>query len=104
MAIVYVTEYIDIDGTRQVPKEPPLVQQTIAIGGSSAASNPFDSRTTVIRVHTDAICSVVVSLATTLGGATPAILATATSGRMAANQTEYRGVSGGQIISVITNT
>jgi hypothetical protein len=98
MAVLYITEYIDIDGTRQVPTEPPLAQQTVAIGAGSVASAAFQGGTTVIRVHTDAICSVVVSPV----GQT--ISATATSGRMAANQTEYRGVKGGQIISVITNT
>jgi hypothetical protein len=98
MATLYITEYIDIDGTRQVPTEPPLAQQTLAIGVTSVASNPFDRRTTVIRVHTDAICSVLVGAA----GTTP--VATATSGRMAASQTEYRGVQSGQVIAVITNS
>jgi hypothetical protein len=103
MATLYVTEYIDIDGTRQVPTEPPLVQQTVAIGVGSAASNPFDPRTTVIRVHCDAICSVLVG-GSSIAGTVTNPTATAASGRMAANQTEYRGVHGGQSIAVITNT
>lgn len=103
MAVVYITEYIDIDGTRQVPSEPPLAQQTVAIGSSSAASNPFNARTTVIRVHTDAICSVLVG-GSNIAGTVVNPTATSTSGRMAANQTEYRGVQGGQSIAVITNT
>lgn len=97
MATLYITEYLDIDGARQVPREPPLKEQTVAIG-TVASSAPFDSRTTVIRLHADAICSVLVSTA----GQTAT--ATAASGRMAANQTEYRGVQGGQLISVITNS
>lgn len=100
MAVLYITEYIDIDGPRQVPKEPPIKEQTIAITAGTLPSAAFDPRTTVIRVHSDAICSVLVT-----GANAPAVVAaTATSGRMAAGQTEYRGVQGGQVISVITNT
>lgn len=98
MAVLYIAEYLDIDGTRQVPREPPLVEQTIAISSSSAPSVAFSAKTYMIRVHTDAICSVVVGTA----GTTP--VATATNARMAANQTEYRGVQPGQILAVITNT
>ncbi len=98
MATLYITEYIDIDGTRQVPNEPPLKEQTVAITAGSLASAAFDSRTTIIRLNTDAVCSVLVGKT----GTTPT--ATATSGRLAANQTEFRGVQGGQIIAVITNT
>lgn len=98
MATVYITEYIDIDGTRQAPREPPLKEQTVPVGAvtSSAA---FDQRTTLIRVHTDAICSVLVGPAAT-------VTATTASGRMAANQTEYRSVVPGNsvAISVIANT
>jgi hypothetical protein len=97
MAVLYITEYIDVDGTRQVGKEPPIAQQTVAIG-AAANSQPFNQSTTLIRLHCDAICSVLVGQA----GSTPT--ATTSSGRMAANQTEYRGVQAGQIISVITNT
>jgi hypothetical protein len=102
MATLYITEYIDIDGSRQVPREPPIAQQTVAIGGSSTASAQFNSQTSVIRIHTDAICSVLVSQ---LVGGNP-VAATAASGRLALGQTEYRGVptGGGYVISVITNS
>jgi len=103
MAILYITEYIDIDGTRQVPTEPPLKEQTVAITAGSLASSPFQPSTTVIRVTTDAICSVLVG-GSNIAGTVVNPTATATSGRMAANQTEYRGVKGGQSIAVITNT
>ena len=96
MAFLYVSEYIDIDGTRQVPTEPPLASYTLANTGATTPSAAFDSRTTVIRLHTDSICSVQVG--------PPGTVATTTSGRMAANQTEYRGVKGGQIVAVILNT
>jgi hypothetical protein len=100
MAVLYITEYQDIDGTRQVPREPPIKEQTVAITAGSLPSAAFDFRTTMIRLSSDAICSVLVTPA----GAASVTPATATSGRMAANQTEYRGVQGNQIISVITNT
>lgn len=99
MAILYITEYTDIEGTRQVPTEPPLAQQTVAITAGSLPSAAFQPQTTLIRLHCDAICSVVVTQANTT-----AVAATAAMARLAANQTEYRGVRGGQIISVITNT
>lgn len=98
MTTLYITEYLDIDGTRQVPREPPLAKQTLSNAGAAVASNPFDARTTVIRLHTDTVCSVVIGQA----GSSP--VATTTDGRMAANQTEYRGVMGGQVLSVILNT
>ena len=94
MAKVYVTEFAAID--LNVSREPPLAEQTVAIGGGSVqCSNAFHASTRVIRVHTDAICSIALS-----GNPT----ATANTRRLAANQTEYFGVEGGQKIAVITNT
>ena len=94
MAKVYVTEFAAID--LNVSREPPLAEQTVAIGGGSVqCSNAFHASTRVIRVHTDAICSVAIS-----GNPT----ATASTRRLAANQTEYFGVEGGQKIAIITNT
>ncbi len=96
MATLYITEYAGImDDRVQIPIEPPLVNQTVAIGASSAQSAPFAATTRVIRISTDAICSVLIGVNPT---------ATASDGRFAANQTEFRGVSGGQILAVITNT
>ena len=102
MATVYITEYAGlmpspVGGQGQIPLEPPLAEQTVSIGGSSTASNAFNAQTRLIRIHTDAICSIEI-------GATPT--ATATTGRLAANQTEYRGVPVGASykIAVITNS
>lgn len=100
MAVLYITEYAGLmpsppGGVGQIPVEPPLAEQTVAIGGSSVASNAFNAGTTLVRLHADAICSVEF-------GATPT--ATATKARMAANQTEYKGVSFGLKVAVITNT
>ena len=94
MAKVYITEFVAID--MNVSREPPRAEQVVAIGGTSVqCSNAFQAGTRVIRVHTDAICSVAI-------GNDPT--ATANTRRMAANTTEYFGVDGGQKIAVITNT
>ena len=94
MAKVYITEYASID--LNVTREPPLAEQTVAIGvGSVQSSNAFHASTRAIRVHTDAICSVAINNDPT---------ATANTRRLAANSTEYFGAAGGQRIAVITNT
>lgn len=102
MAVLYITEYADLaqmpDQTRhEMPQEPALVDQTVAIGGASTASLAFGNSTRFVRLHSDAICSILFGTAPT---------ATATKGRMAANQTEYRGVPQGASykVAVITNT
>jgi hypothetical protein len=71
--------------------------QTVAIGGSSAQSTALKNNTQLVRLHTDAICSV-------LFGANPT--ATANNQRLAANQTEYKCVppNSSYKIAVISNT
>ena len=94
MATLYVCEYADDDINSA--KEPPLAEQTVAIGGASVAcSNAFHAQTRLIRVHTDAICSIAIGKAPT---------ATAAKKRMAANTTEYFSVESGFKIAVITNS
>lgn len=102
MAVLYITEYATIaimQGGRvvQAPMEPPLAEQVVAIGGGSLQSIAFNAKTTFVELHTDAICSVSF-------GTNPT--ATATTRRMAANQTTDRGVPMGQAfkVAVITNT
>lgn len=101
MAVLFITEYADmaqtVRGGAQVAQSPAVAAQTVAIAGSSAQSSAFNVATTYIRVHTDAICSIVISTNPT---------ATATSKRMAADQTEYFGVPVGQSykVAVISNT
>ena len=104
MATLYITEFVaqSRDGRgyvnqNAIPEEPPVAEQTIAIGGSSVASTAFNAKTAMIRLHTDAICSIAV-------GATPT--AAATSRRIAAGTTEYIAVPVGSNfkVAVITNT
>jgi hypothetical protein len=74
--------------------------QTVAIGGSSTASNAFASTTRFVRVAADADCSIVISPP---GSGT--IAATTSTMFVAANQRgEYFGVDAGGIISAITNS
>ena len=73
---------------------PPIANNNVAIG-AGASSNAFSANTKLIRVHSDAICSIVIGAAPT---------ATTADARMAANQTEYYQVVPGHKISVITNT
>jgi hypothetical protein len=100
MAVLYVAEfsglYAKSDQTGQMAICPPIAQQTVVIGaGSLTCTNPFNAATNLIRVHADAACSIVIGTAPT---------ATALLTRMAANQTEYFAVSGGDNIAVITNS
>lgn len=99
MAVLYIAEFEKVATVQGVPTsialQPPVAEQTVAIGVGSAASSAFNAATKFIRVHTDAICSIKVSTAPT---------ATALLSRMAAGQTEYFGVSPGTKIAVIVNT
>jgi hypothetical protein len=88
MALLYITEYIFLGAPPanggQIPQEPPVAEQTVAITGASIQSNPFNPVTRFIRLHSDAPAEVLV-------GANPTAILN-TSGRMAANQTEYRAL------------
>lgn len=104
MAILYITEFVKQgrDGggyvnQNSVPEEPTVAEQTLAIGAGSVASAAFNAKTTMIRLHTDAICSIAV-------GANPT--ASATNRRIAANTSEYIAVpqGAGFKVAVITNT
>jgi hypothetical protein len=105
MAKLYVTEYPDLPGdyarwAPQVVREPPINDQVpVAIGASATQSAVFNPQTRIVRLHTDAICSIAI-------GPPASTTATANNQRMAANQTEYKMVvnNAGHCVSVITNT
>lgn len=78
-----------------VAKFPPITEQTVAIGASSTQSSAFNTHTRMIRVNTDAICSIAI-------GENPT--ATANTSRLAAGATEYFEVEPGHKIAVITNS
>lgn len=100
MAKLYVAEF---ERPRNqwvnIANGPPIFEQTVAIGGSSTTiATAFGSagRTALIRVATDAICSIII------GGS--GITATTGNMRMAADQVEYFSVQPNQFIAVISNT
>lgn len=111
MATLYVTEFQALgqaglptngygpNGPTQAAQQPPVTaDQTVAIGGASVASVAFNAATTLVRLHTDSICSILFGQP----GATPTALTT--SARMVAGQTEYFGVLPGMKVAVISNT
>jgi hypothetical protein len=75
--------------------QPPLAEQKLTISGTSGQSAAFNAGTSIIRVHTDAICSILI-------GNNPT--ATANNARLAAGQTEYFSVIAGDKLAVISNT
>lgn len=103
MATLYITEFVAVMQIApgghpiQIAAEPPVAEQTVAIGGASVQSNPFNAATRFVRLHTDSICSIEI-------GANP--VASATTRRLAANTTEYFAVPATQSfkVAVITNT
>lgn len=102
MATLYITEFSDISvsfvrgNLAQIATQPPVVDQTpVAISGASAQSAAFNANTTLVRIHTDSICSI-------LFGTNPT--AATTNARLVAGQTEYFGVAPGMKVAVIANT
>jgi hypothetical protein len=102
MAAVYVSEYTELPtaqfaGYRPMAPEPAVAEQNLAITGRSVASNPFTGSTNFVRIHTDAICSIAFSGASTTATATVLVK------RLAQNQTEYFSVIPGGTVAVIAN-
>jgi hypothetical protein len=93
-ATLYVTEFKERPPvTYQAAWTPSVADQAITITGASAQSAAFQYNTALIRVHADVACHVVI------GGTNP--VATASSMRMLAGQTEYFLVQPGQLLAVI---
>lgn len=105
MAVVYIAEFPGVSqgtgysGAAPVCDWPPIGKQAVAIGALSAKFSPT---TRVIRVTTDAICSIAVSKGPPAAGVTFA--ATANDARFAAGDKEYLAVTPGSVLSSITNT
>ena len=102
MAKIYISEYAAMakawahPDQIAAPQEPcDSDQAPLAIGGVSAQSAAFGLGVRLVRVHTDAICSIAF-------GADPT--ATTNNKRMAAGATEYFGVTPGHRLACITNT
>ncbi len=95
-ATLYVSEFKNYPGIYQAPLAPEVTHQTVAIGGSSARSNPFNVQTQLIEIVCDTTCSVQV------GSTTPT--ATTSSHRMAAGVPEFFIVQPGDEVAVISNS
>lgn len=98
MAVLFITEYQELarpePGMGQIAQAPALAEQTVAITGASLQSAQFNASTRFIRLSTDAICSISIDFTPT---------ATATKGRLPADNVEYFGVRPGMKIAVISN-
>jgi len=99
MAKIYITEHeyprYFLGSPLPVVSMPPIVSQTVTIGGASAQSAAFNAATKLVCIHSDAICSIEF-------GSNPT--ATTSSKRVAANSSEYFEVNPGDKVAVITNT
>ena len=100
MATMYVSEFNFIGGTGNRPVQgvqtPPIAEQIVAIGGSSAAvTNAFNANTNSVRIAVDTTCSIAF-------GTAP--VATTGNMRLAGNQTEYFTVIPGSKVAVIANS
>lgn len=98
MAMVNISEHTGavLGVWLEVPK---IAQNNVAITAGSLPSNPFNANTSIIRINTDAVCSIVFS---PTPGATP--VATLSDMRCPANYTEYFAVRPGDMVAVIANT
>jgi hypothetical protein len=105
MTKLYISEYARVtqasgpgNAVVQAPEEPPVATQVVDFTSGVTPSAAFNAKTRFVRLHTDAICSVKF-------GAAP--VATANDPRLAAGQTELRGIptdGSAAKVSAISNT
>lgn len=99
---VCITEYASdmvstVRGAAQIAVDPPLAVQILALGGTSVPSAAFNAATKYIRICVSGVDARIVN-----NTASP-VADAATSERMAVG-TEFRGVTPGNKIAVITAT
>lgn len=98
-ATLYVTEFQGAPPMSvyyQAARSPALIQQTVLFTSSSVQSSAFSATTGLVRIQCDAICNV------TVGGTNP--IATTSTMRLTAGQTEYFVVAPGDKVAVIAGT
>lgn len=98
MSKLYIAEFSGValtasDGAAIAPM-PAINEQVVDFTAGATASAAFNAATRIVRIHTDAICSLAF-------GPTP--VATVANARLIAGQTEYFGVVPGQKVSAIVN-
>ena len=99
---LYITEfnsqgYDQRGNLAPVAQLPPIAEQTVATGGTSAQSAALTASTAIVRLHSDTTCSVAIGVNPT---------AATTGMRLYANSPEYFMVQPGQgyKIAVIANS
>jgi pyruvate/2-oxoglutarate/acetoin dehydrogenase E1 component len=100
MAILTISEFTQMatsGGGAQAGATPPVAEQAVMIGGTTASSVPFSASTRFIRVNCDVNCC--------LGFAAPGGAAVAVAGlhRLGANESAYYGASPGGSVAVIVS-
>jgi len=105
MSKLYISEYARMtqasgpgNAVIQAPEEPPIASQVVDFTSGAAQSAAFNAKTRFLRLHTDAICSVKFAANPT---------ATVNDARLAAGQTELRGIpadGSASKVSAIANT
>lgn len=85
------------EGTAQIAMCPPVTTQSITITGTNATSAAFNANTNIVRLQSDANCSIAWSLTTST-----IATATATSFLLIAGAPEYFGVLPGLSLAAIT--
>lgn len=96
MATLYITEFFgcgsnERGGLNPIAMTPSAADQAIAIAGASAQSALLNAATSMVRLTTDANCSVKF-------GTNP--IAAVTTMRLAAGSVEYFGVTPGSMLKV----
>jgi len=105
MSKLYISEYARVtqasgpgNAVVQAPEEPPVATQVVDFTSGATPSAAFNAKTRFVRLHTDAICSVRFAANPT---------ATVNDARLAAGQTELRGIpadGSAAKVSAIANT
>jgi hypothetical protein len=104
MSVITITEYATIAVAQvggmiaQVPQEPPLVQQAIAITASTVQSAAFNAQTTLVRINIDGTAAAAITFGTNPTATIPS--AGAGSQRVSANGTQFHGIPKGQSFKV----
>lgn len=106
MAVLYIVEYSTLvmasQGVGQIPSEPPVAEQTVAVGASAVPSAALNAKTRFVRLMADVVCAV--SFVGAAGTASGTGTAAGTGHRLAAGAAEYVGVDrlpAGSSVSVI---
>jgi hypothetical protein len=95
VSLLYVTEYAEPSQFAPTLGPEPGSNQVVNYAGGTTQSTAFKTNTTLVRLHTDSVCSVRFGLNPT---------ATTSDARLAAGQTEYFKVLPGNKVAAIINT